>query len=861
MIRQRNQRRPRPRAFLVSTPVECRSIILILLLALNLLDCQSIDVRGEIYERTSLTGDNPNKNISGDNGTHQKPNILFLMTDQQRFDTIRYVQDRLERYDSHFKINTPNLDRLLASGVYFENAYCQCPVCGPARTSLRTGLTIERSGIQHNDLVREYQKGAIFEERVQRMIGIDEVLTQELDYTTSQYYGKLHLPDVLAEYIEYNDYDYATDKFYFQFEGEGKKLKRYLEHATKIGEILPITEDSLLEGEQLDTYSQYPYYPIDLDSRARHSSPTNTPLKQSEGFESYDTSQSNQMGMYALGHEHTSTYYTGDIAGKALTRLLKEQDLQRASSLSGKTPLVDPWFVTVSFHSPHPPMIPPWKYLKNYWLNQKDLFSPKNKNMNNDDHMSDTSYRAITDKIPEYGDERMILEWTAVYYALIEEIDDQIGNLLSILDTDEYGKENTLIIFTSDHGEMLGSHGKRDKNNFFEESSRVPLFMSYPSKIRAGTHVKEMVGHIDIFETILDYASSPSSSPQGYGSDGKSLRPLIEGREVNENYDDNFIVVEWDFRKPLSDSLVDRQIDERPAFLVRKGSYKLMIHKYAPSSELDMFYDLESDPYEVRNLVGKNASSTEDSAISKAEHLRCLLLEWMGRRNGDGEIVGYFTDPAANFGQGRGDVAEVTARQSWKRLDFWISDEIVNLGSVSSSSNTNFISHQYLYFGTRNESSFIELKSISIIGEHSTFFRLPEELDLQKPKRVYFGECASMRISLVLNGDGSRIPKSIHATLILSVSVGGRVAKQVLVRLQGTTDPSTVNASSHDDAKRPAHNHTNSVSKVTASPSYGPEEITAEPSSNLGSKFDFGAVSFTRDFTDAVVEDFFSQYP
>ena len=64
-----------------------------------------------------------------------------------------------------------------------------------------------------------------------------------------------------------------------------------------------------------------------------------------------------------------------------------------------------------------------------------------------------------------------------------------------------------MVVFTSDHGKMLGSHGKRDKNNFFEESSRVPLFMAYPSKIQAGTHVEEIVGHIDIFATILDYAS------------------------------------------------------------------------------------------------------------------------------------------------------------------------------------------------------------------------------------------------------------------------------------------------------------------------------------------------------------------
>jgi len=212
--------------------------------------------------------------------------------------------------------------------------------------------------------------------------------------------------------------------------------------------------------------------------------------------------------------------------------------------------------------------------------------------------MSDTSYTPITKNIPEYGDERMIQEWTAVYHALVEEIDDQIGLLLNTLEEhqQQHARDNTLIVFTSDHGEMLGSHGKRDKNNFFEESSRVPLIMSYPSKIPAATTVKDMVGHIDVFATILDYVSDGGSTTnsnsnsndndttsnnndnntfENYNndSDGTLLRPLIEGKETRKDYEDNFAVVEWDFRKPVhagstpsSGMEPDRRIDDRPAF-------------------------------------------------------------------------------------------------------------------------------------------------------------------------------------------------------------------------------------------------------------------------------------------------------
>jgi hypothetical protein len=113
-----------------------------------------------------------------------RPNVLLIMADQMRFDMIRSVQEELRHYDGHFKIETPNLDRLKQQGVYFRNAYCQCAVCAPARTTIRTGCTIERSGIQHNDLVSEYENGPLFQERVENLEGIDHVLVDKLGYVS-----------------------------------------------------------------------------------------------------------------------------------------------------------------------------------------------------------------------------------------------------------------------------------------------------------------------------------------------------------------------------------------------------------------------------------------------------------------------------------------------------------------------------------------------------------------------------------------------------------------------------------------------------------------------------------------------------
>jgi ribosomal protein S27E len=115
-----------------------------------------------------------------------RPNVLLIVADQMRFDMIRAIQETLQQYDGHYKINTPNLDKLMRQGAHFESAYCQCAVCAPARATIRTGYTIERTGVQHNDLIHEseYKKSAIFQERIESMESIDHILVDKLGYVS-----------------------------------------------------------------------------------------------------------------------------------------------------------------------------------------------------------------------------------------------------------------------------------------------------------------------------------------------------------------------------------------------------------------------------------------------------------------------------------------------------------------------------------------------------------------------------------------------------------------------------------------------------------------------------------------------------
>ena len=104
----------------------------------------------------------------------------------------------------------------------------------------------------------------------------------------------------------------------------------------------------------------------------------------------------------------------------------------------------------MSLHSPHPPLVPSWEFLEKYWDQRSNLHVPRNLN----DDLQDSNYASIRDKIPEYGNVDMIQELTAIYYALVEEVDAEVGAILAALEP-EHAK-NTLVVFTADHGAFQG---------------------------------------------------------------------------------------------------------------------------------------------------------------------------------------------------------------------------------------------------------------------------------------------------------------------------------------------------------------------------------------------------------------------
>ncbi|GEM_PF-278509 len=490
-------------------------------------------------------------------GQGAKKNLLFIVTDQQRYDALSYA--------GNTEIITPNLDRLAKQGVFFRNAYAPCAVCGPSRASMLTGHTVESTGVYSNDQTYAYS-----DSEVMTMPTFDEVLS-EYGYRC-EYYGKWHALSSHADVYE-NPVQYtASGRSVF---GSGGQSRIYRDYLSGLGSI-----PHPGEGEFIDGISKYPYFANPLD---RYFGMSYQELQSSN----QEHAQPDQHGELMLDKEHTMTAFQARQVLEAIERL-------KDTTFS----------ITCSFHFPHSPMLAPRPYYGMYPL--ENMLPPESI----DDDMQNSPYANSNgrNQRTEYADPEKIRYMISEYYGLITEIDDWIGQILEKLD--ELGlSENTLIIFTSDHGEMLGAHGMREKNVFYEESAHIPLLISSAGQVPVETTVEAYVSLIDLYPTILDYLGVPE-----HPSEGKSLRGLIEGTDTLHG---RYVVTEWDR-------------ENSPNYMVVKDGWKLIIPNTIKSQVINTMYDLNSDPHEMNNLLGKHPNRA--LYLEKAEELRSCLLEWLAEK-------------------------------------------------------------------------------------------------------------------------------------------------------------------------------------------------------------------------------------
>lgn len=490
----------------------------------------------------------------------QKMNLLFIMTDQQRFDALSIAGNTV--------LETPNLDRLAKQGAYFKNAYTPCAVCGPARSSILTGYTVENTGVKTNDITYYYD-----EEVVMTMPTFDEILSENGYHC--EYYGKWH--SMTSHTSIYKNPKQASEKGNSVFDHGGQNHV-YMDYIDK---VFPNRE--LKPGELYDTNSKRPY--------------ETDPLDKYHGMTGEEFAELNPKRVQTELHGRSSVPKENSFTA-----------FQAMETLEAIERLKDTVFsITCSFHFPHAPMVPPDPYYNMYPA--EEMIAP----VSISDNMENSPYKAANGRLglPEYADQDKIKYMISNYYGLVKEVDDWVGVILDKLE--ELGlAENTLVIFTSDHGEMLGSHGMREKNVFYDESSHIPLIMRFPGAIKENVQVEGYVSLIDLFPSILDYLGMEEQA-----SDGISLRGLIQGTDKEHG---EYVVTEWDYRGDIS-----------PNYMIVKDGWKLMIPYSVSSTVINALYDMNTDPYEMNNLIGNNPEAALYE--EKVEELRACLLEWLQKNN------------------------------------------------------------------------------------------------------------------------------------------------------------------------------------------------------------------------------------
>ena len=243
----------------------------------------------------------------------------------------------------------------------------------------------------------------------------------------------------------------------------------------------------------------------------------------------------------------------------------------------------EPFFMLLSYQAPHPPCAPPAAFLALY--ENRDLLTEANADPNA--WFKHRAWRA------DYNAQR----FRELYFGEISHLDAAFGRLLAAMD--RLGlRDDTVVVFTSDHGEMAGAHGRFGKGVMYEEALRVPLIVRAPGQ-HGSLRIDTPVATIDLMPTLLDYAGCGADDP----CEGVSLRPLIEGRADE------------------SDRVV---ISEYHEFCASTQDWKLITRGRA--LEAAALYHLSADPYELDNRVDDPACADLQARLVGA------LSTWRARQ-------------------------------------------------------------------------------------------------------------------------------------------------------------------------------------------------------------------------------------
>jgi len=304
-----------------------------------------------------------------------------------------------------------------------------------------------------------------------------------------------------------------------------------------------------------------------------------------------------------VGGGHARLYVPPNVGVRPWTKFLSYDEETHFRALEylrerGRTTPSEPFLLVASYHHPHDP----FHVTQDLW----DLYAGAEIAIPTYPEHLEASYSAMDrwlnaaheTKEVNLGDPDSLRQLRRAYYGLVTYIDRKVGELLAALEQTGQ-RDNTIVIFTSDHGDMLGEKRMVQKRCFYEWSARIPLVMSFPDGRYGGQQVAAPVSLLDLLPTLLDLAGVPPAARVPVH--GTSLVGLLRGSDTAE-------------RAVLAEYHVEKV--NAPCFMARRGRYKY-IYVHGHASQL---FDLEADPGEWHNLAAQAALREVE------ETLRALIL-------------------------------------------------------------------------------------------------------------------------------------------------------------------------------------------------------------------------------------------
>lgn len=491
-------------------------------------------------------------------------NILFIMCDQLRWDYLSCY--------GHPRLDTPNIDALAARGVRFDRAYVQSPVCGASRMSTYTGRYVQAHGASWNFVPLKAGEMTIGDHL--RPLGVKSVLI-----------GKTHM---------------KTDSYGMARLG--------IDPDSRIGvRISECGFDPFERDDGIHPYSGHePNPPYNDYARAQGLEAENPWEEYANAGEDADGSLlSGWFLKYAdrparVPDEHSETPY---ITSRAMAFI--DEAVARYPDR--------PWVAHVSYIKPHWPYIVPEPYASMY--GPEDV--PPARRSDTEKENAHPVYAEMMQRrvSRNFSRDEVRARVIPAYMGLIKQIDDQMGRLFRHLEARGIAQD-TMIVFTSDHGDYLGDHWLGEKDMFHEESIRVPLIICDPgpeADATRGTVNRDLVEAIDLTPTFLE---NYGGAAVPHVLDGHSLMDALHGTRTSDPRD--YVISEYDYS--FIEPRVTLDMPARQCWLrmIFDGRFKY-IHAegFRP-----MLYDLQADPDEFTDLGADPAHEDTRARLHEA------LFKW-----------------------------------------------------------------------------------------------------------------------------------------------------------------------------------------------------------------------------------------